>query len=183
LRASLKRLGTERLDLYLLHWRGVVPLAETVEAMERLVEAGKIARWVSNLDIADMAELMAAGGGRCATNQILYNLTRRVPELDLLPWLQARTIPVMAYSPVEQGRLVGHAGLQDLANQKSVTAGQLALAWLLRQPGVLAIPKAASAAHVRDNRAAADLVLDDDDLASLDRAFPRPTQPRPLEMI
>ena len=181
---SLKRLGTDCLDLYLLHWRGSVPLAETVEAMERLVEAGKIARWgVSNLDTNDMAELLAAGGERCVTNQILYNLTRRAPELDLLPWLEARAIPVMAYSPVEQGRLLGDTALRDVAREKGVTPAQIALAWLLRQPGVLPIPKAASVAHVRDNRAAADLILADDDLAALERVFPRPSQPRPLEMI
>jgi diketogulonate reductase-like aldo/keto reductase len=182
--ASLKRLGTDRLDLYLLHWRGSVPLAETVEAMERLVGAGKIVRWgVSNLDTDDMTELIAVGGERCATNQILYNLTRRAPELDLLPWLEERVLPVMAYSPVEQGRRLGHAALGAIAREKAATPAQIALAWLLRQPGVVPIPKAGSAAHVRDNRAAADLSLDDNDLAALDHAFPRPSQPRPLEMI
>jgi len=182
--ASLKRLAVERLDLYLLHWRGNVPLAETVEAMERLVEAGKIARWgVSNLDTDDMQELLEAGGEGCATNQILYNLSRRGPEFELLPWLRQRSIPVMAYSPVEQGRLVGHSALRDVADRKNVTPAQVALAWLLRQPGVIAIPKASSVAHVRDNRAAADLVLDDDDLAALDHAFPKPSRGRPLEML
>jgi len=182
--ASLKRLAVERLDLYLLHWRGNVPLAETVEAMERLVEAGKIARWgVSNLDTDDMQELLEAGGEGCATNQVLYNLARRGPEFELLPWLRQRSIPVMAYSPVEQGRLVGHSALRDVADRKNVTPAQVALAWLLRQPGVIAIPKASSVAHVRDNRAAADLVLDDDDLAALDHAFPKPSRGRPLEML
>ncbi|KQZ28338.1 aldo/keto reductase [Caulobacter sp. Root1472] len=182
--ASLKRLAVERLDLYLLHWRGNVPLSETVEAMERLVEAGKIARWgVSNLDTDDMRELLEAGGEDCATNQILYNLSRRGPEFELLPWLQQRSVPVMAYSPVEQGRLVGHSALRGIADRKNVTPAQVALAWLLRQPGVIAIPKASSVAHVRDNRAAADLVLDDDDLAALDHAFPKPSRGRPLEML
>ncbi|MDR7117418.1 aldo/keto reductase [Caulobacter sp. BE254] len=182
--ASLKRLAVERLDLYLLHWRGNVPLSETVEAMERLVEAGKIARWgVSNLDTDDMRELLEAGGKDCATNQILYNLSRRGPEFELLPWLQQRSIPVMAYSPVEQGRLVGHSALWDVADRKNVTPAQVALAWLLRQRDVIAIPKASSIAHVRDNYAAATLELDDEDLAALDTAFPKPSRRRPLEML
>lgn len=182
--ASLRRLRVETLDLYLLHWRGGVPLAETVEAMERLVDAGKIAGWgVSNLDTDDMEELAAAGGARCATDQILYNLTRRGPEIDLLPWLEQRHIPVMAYSPVEQGRLVDHPALSSIAERKGATAAQVALAWLLRRPGVIAIPKASSIAHVRDNRAAADLHLDTADLATLDQAFRRPRQRKPLEMI
>ena len=182
--ASLKRLGTDRLDLYLLHWRGGVPFAETVEAMEALVAAGKILRWgVSNLDTDDMAELTDAGGGACATDQILYNLTRRGPEHDLLPWLAARAIPVMAYSPVEQGRLVGHAGLVAFARERGTTPARLALAWLLARDGVIAIPKAGRIAHVRDNRTAADLTLDPVDLARLDRLFPRPTRPVPLEML
>jgi diketogulonate reductase-like aldo/keto reductase len=182
--ASLKRLAVERLDLYLLHWRGSVPLAETAEAMERLVEAGKIARWgVSNLDTDDMQDLVAAGGEGCATNQILYNLSRRGPEFELLPWLRQRCVPVMAYSPVEQGRLVGHSALRSIADRKGVTPAQVALAWLLRQPDVIAIPKAGSVAHVRDNRAAADLALDDEDLAALDRVFPKPSHSGPLEML
>ena len=182
--ASLRRLGTDRLDLYLLHWRGRVPLAETVAAMERLVAAGKILRWgVSNLDTDDMAELLDAGGDGCATDQILYNLTRRGPEHDLLPWLARRAIPVMAYSPVEQGRLAGHAALTDIAADIGVTAAQVALAWLLAREGVIAIPKASSAAHVRDNRAAADLTLSADDLARLDAVFPQPHRPIPLEML
>ena len=181
---SLKRIGTDRLDLYLLHWRGRVPLAETAEAMERLVQAGKIARWgVSNLDNGDMAELVAAGGENCATDQILYNLTRRGPEHELLPWMRARAMPVMAYSPVEQGRLVAHPALARIAEGVGATPAQVALAWLLARKDVLAIPKAGSVAHVRENRAAADLVLDEAVLAALDRAFPRPTTPGPLEML
>jgi diketogulonate reductase-like aldo/keto reductase len=182
--ASLERLGTDRLDLYLLHWRGGVPFAETVEAMERLVAAGKILRWgVSNLDTDDMAELIDAGGAACATDQILYNLTRRGPEHDLLPWLAAHAIPVMAYSPVEQGRLVTHPALRALAAEQGATPAQLALAWLLARDAVIAIPKAGSAAHVRDNRAAADLTLDAATLARLDQLFPRPAGPVPLEML
>ena len=182
--ASLERLGTDRLDLYLLHWRGSVPLAETVEAMERLVAAGKIVRWgVSNLDANDMEELVAAGGERCQTDQILYNLTRRGPEHDLIPWLAERRMPVMAYSPVEQGRLLAHRGLAAIASERGVTPAQVALAWLLARDGTIAIPKAGSAAHVRENRAAADLDLSDTDLARLDDVFPRPRGPVPLEML
>uniref|UniRef100_UPI002412FE89 aldo/keto reductase n=1 Tax=Sphingomonas echinoides TaxID=59803 RepID=UPI002412FE89 len=173
--ASLARLGVEQLDLYLLHWRGSVPLAETVEAMERLVADGLIARWgVSNLDADDLAELVAAGGTACMTDQILYNLTRRGPELDLLPWLGERGIPVMAYSPVEQGRLLGNATLRTIAAEFDATPAQVALAWVLRDPSVIAIPKAGSVDHVRDNHAALDLVLDRVLLDRLEAAFPRP---------
>jgi diketogulonate reductase-like aldo/keto reductase len=182
--ASLKRLGTDRIDLYLLHWRGGVPLGETVEAMDVLRAAGKIRHWgVSNLDTADMEELVDAGGGGCATDQILYNLTRRGPELDLLPWLSDRGMPTMAYSPVEQGRLLGHAVLGEIAKRIGASAAQVALAWTLRRGDVIAIPKAGSIDHVRDNRAAADLVLSDDDFAALDKAFPAPTKKRALEML
>jgi diketogulonate reductase-like aldo/keto reductase len=182
--ASLSRLETDRLDLYLLHWRGGVPLAETAEAMERLVDEGKILRWgVSNLDLDDMQELMGAGGAACATDQILYNLSRRGPEFNLLPWLQGRSIPTMAYSPVEQGRLVGHKALKAVAIRKGCTPAQLALAWLLARPGVIAIPKASSREHVRENRESANVVLDDNDIAELDYAFPPPLSRRPLEML
>ncbi len=182
--ASLLRLGTDYLDLYLLHWRGRVPLAETVEAMERLVTAGKIRRWgVSNLDTADMQELVAAGGGACATDQVLYNLTRRGPELDLLPWLAAHRMPVMAYSPVEQGRLLTNRALQHVAARLGVTPAQATLAWVLHQGQVLTIPKTGRVAHVRENRAAADLRLSLTDLSELDAAFPRPSQRQPLAML
>jgi diketogulonate reductase-like aldo/keto reductase len=182
--ASLKRLGTDRLDLYLLHWRGRVPLAETVEAMEDLVAAGKIRRWgVSNLDTPDLEELLTVGGAACATDQVLYNLTRRGPEYDLLPWLADRDLPVMAYSPIEQGRLLENVTLRALAAGLSATPAQVALAWVLRQDQVLAIPKAGSVAHVQENRVAAELHLSVSDLAALDAAFPRPTKRRPLEML
>ncbi|MDQ1155981.1 diketogulonate reductase-like aldo/keto reductase [Sphingomonas sp. SORGH_AS 950] len=182
--ASLDRLGTDRLDLYLLHWRGNVPLSETVEAMERLVAAGKILRWgVSNLDMDDMAELVASGGERCQTNQILYNLTRRGPEYDLIPWLGQHRMPVMAYSPVEQGRLLAHPELAAMARERGVTPALLALAWLLGRDGVLPIPKAGSVAHVRDNRAALDLTLSDAELHRLDWLFPPPRGPEPLAML
>jgi diketogulonate reductase-like aldo/keto reductase len=182
--ASLKRLGTDRLDLYLLHWRGSVPLAETVEAMEALKAEGKVRHWgVSNLDTGDMEELVAAGGGACATDQILYNLTRRGAEHDLLPWLSEHGIPAMAYSPVEQGRLLADRTLATIASNIGATSAQVALAWAMRHDGVIAIPKAGSIDHVRENRAAADLILSDADLATLDAAFPRPRARRPLEML
>lgn len=182
--ASLDRLDTDRLDLYLLHWRGNVPLAETVEAMERLVATGKILRWgVSNLDVDDMAELVASGGEGCQTDQILYNLTRRGPEYDLIPWLAQHQMPVMAYSPVEQGRLVAHPGLVQMAGERDATPAQLALAWLLTRDGILPIPKAGSVSHVRDNRAALDLTLSEAELRRLDDLFPPPRAPEPLAML
>ncbi|WP_433910849.1 aldo/keto reductase [Sphingomonas yabuuchiae] len=182
--ASLDRLDTDRLDLYLLHWRGNVPLAETVEAMDRLVATGKILRWgVSNLDVDDMAELVANGGEGCQTDQILYNLTRRGPEYDLIPWLAQHQMPVMAYSPVEQGRLVAHPGLVQMAGERDATPAQLALAWLLTRDGIFPIPKAGSVSHVRDNRAALDLTLSEAELRRLDDLFPPPRAPEPLAML
>lgn len=182
--ASLKRLGTDRLDLYLLHWRGRVPLAETIEAMEKLVTAGKILRWgVSNLDTADMQELAAAGGTSCATDQILYNLTRRSPEYDLLPWLADRRMPVMAYSPIEQGRLLENSRLKEIATGLGATPAQVALAWVLHQGQLIAIPKAGCVAHVQENRAAAELRLSVSDVAALDAVFPRPDKRLPLEIL
>ena len=182
--ASLRRLGTDRIDLYLLHWRGSVPLAETIQAMEALRAAGKICRWgVSNLGYDDMAELVTAGGSSCAANQILYNLTRRGPEFDLLPYLQAHDIPLMAYSPVEQGRLLRHTALASVAQVCDATPAQIALAWAIQREGVIAIPKASSVAHVRDNRAAADIALSEETLATLDRVFPPPKRARALEML
>jgi diketogulonate reductase-like aldo/keto reductase len=182
---SLARLRTDRVDLYLLHWRGGYPLADTVAGFEALQEAGKIRHWgVSNLDADDMAELLAVpGGAACATDQILYNLLRRGPEWDLMPYLAQHGIPVMAYSPVEQGRLPRSGVLGDVARRHGVTAFQVALAFVLRRPDVIAIPKAATPAHVRENLAALDLILDADDLATLDHAFPPPDGPRPLEML
>ncbi|OXI32100.1 aldo/keto reductase [Burkholderia sp. AU16741] len=183
--ASLKRLRTDRLDLYLLHWRGSVPLAETVEGFDALQRAGKIRHWgVSNFDTADMAELVdEAGGGACATNQILYNLARRGPEFDLLPWLADRRIPAMAYSPVDHGRLPKRSPLDEIARLRGVSVMRVALAWVLAQPGVFAIPKASRIEHVRDNRAALDVVLSDDERAQLDAYFRPPRSKRALEML
>ncbi|MFD4116796.1 aldo/keto reductase [Streptomyces niveus] len=182
---SLKRLRTDRIDLYLLHWRGAVPLAETLEAFEDLLDAGKIRHWgVSNFDPADLRELAALpGGGAAATNQVLYNLTRRGIEYDLLPRCQETGVPVMAYSPVEQGRLLSAQALQAVARRHEATPAQVALAWVLRQSGVIAIPRTGRADHVRENHAALALTLTDDDLAALDDAFPPVRGPVPLEML
>lgn len=181
---SLRRLKTDHIDLYLLHWRGQYPLAETVQAFEALQRAGKIRHWgVSNLDLDDMQELWGVPGGRaCAANQLLYNLSRRGIEWDLRPWLQQRGVPVMAYSPIEQARLLRHKGLLDFARHHGMTAAQAALAWLLAQEGVIAIPKSGTAAHVRDNAAARDMALDAAQRAELDRLFAPPDGPTPLEM-
>lgn len=183
--ASLRRLKTDRLDLYLLHWRGRVPLAETLEAFGRLERDGKIRHWgVSNFDTDDMEELAALDNGtRVAANQVLYNLSRRGIEYDLLPWCRTRHVPVMAYSPLEQGRLMGRKGLQAVAARLGATPAQVALAWVLRQPGVIAIPKSGRPERVRENRAALDITLAPDDLAELDDAFAPPTRKIALEMI
>jgi diketogulonate reductase-like aldo/keto reductase len=182
---SLRRLKTDRLDLYLLHWPGSVPIAETVEGFEALKAAGKIRHWgISNFDVGEMEELAGvAGGEACATNQILYNLSRRGPEHDLMPWHAARGIPTMAYSPIEQGRLRTTGALAEVAGKHGATPYQVALAWVMRRPDVIAIPKAARAEHVRENRAALDLTLDADDLSALDAAYPPPKRKKPLEMI
>ncbi|TPK67873.1 aldo/keto reductase [Mesorhizobium sp. B2-4-19] len=182
---SLKRLRTDRIDLYLLHWPGSVPLAETVEAFEALKKAGKIRHWgVSNFDTEDMEGLAGLpGGGNVQTNQVLYNLVRRGPEFDLAPWSRKRGIPLMAYSPVEQGALARNARLDAVAARHNATAAQIALAWVMHQEGVIAIPKASSQEHVRQNFAALDIELTGEDLADLDRAFPPPTRRRGLEMI
>lgn len=182
---SLARLRTDCIDLYLLHWRGNVPFAETVDAFECLQREGKIRHWgVSNLDPADMAELYATpGGNRVATDQVLYNLTRRGIEWDLLPWCAERNIPVMAYSPIEQGRLSDEPGLGDLAAEIGLSAAQLALAWVLSRKNVVAIPKAGSRSHVDENFAALTHSLDHAVLARLDRLFPPPHRATPLAML
>jgi len=182
---TLKRLGTDRLDLYLLHWRGQIPLAETVAAFERLRADGKIVRWgVSNFDTADMCELFAlAEGRRCATNQVLYHLGERGIEWDLLPWLREHRMPVMAYSPLGQGALLRDPQLASIARRSGWTPAQIALRWLLRSPDVLAIPESADLEHIRDNRAAANLQLDRRTLVAIDAAFPPPSGPTPLSVV
>jgi diketogulonate reductase-like aldo/keto reductase len=182
---SLRRLGTDRLDLYLLHWRGSVPLDETLDAFAALVDAGKIRYWgVSNFDVIDMIELWGlAGGSEVATDEVLYNLTRRGIEYDLMPWCSDRHIPIIAYSPIEQGRLLGHRELKNVAARYNAKPAQIALAWVLRHDGVVAIPKAANVAHVRENHAALAIHLTREDLAALDRAFPAPTEAIPLAML
>lgn len=181
---SLRRLGTDRLDLYLLHWRGGVPLAETVAAFETLKDQGKILGWgVSNFDMDDMEELASAPGGKSVeTNQVLYNLASRGIDYDLLPQSAKDGIPVMAYSPVGQGALTRDRRLAAIGERHGATAAQIALAWTMRHPNVISIPKAAGLGHVRENRAALDIRLTEADLAELDAAFPPPRRKRPLDM-
>lgn len=182
---SLRRLKTDYLDLYLLHWRGSIPLAETLTAFQQLQQAGKIRDYgVSNFDVADMTEAEGIKGGEAiATNQVLYNLSRRGIEWDLLPWCRQHHIPMMAYSPVEQGRLLRHRQLQSIAAQVGATPAQVAIAWLLHQENVIVIPKSSSVRHVEENKAALNLQLPPEILTTLDAAFPAPPQPVALEML
>lgn len=185
---SLERLATDYLDLYLLHWRGSVSLRETLEAFQVLKQQGRIREYgVSNFDVDDMEEAATLpGGGEIAANQVLYNLKRRGVERALLPWCRERRVPVMAYSPLEEGagrqkKLLTNAELRAVAQRHGATPAQVALAWLLRQDGVLTIPKAGSPAHIRENRLALELMLTDEDLAQLGRAFPPARRRTPLE--
>ena len=182
---SLARLATDRIDLYLLHWRGNAPFAETLEALTKLQADGKIRHYgVSNLDLADMQELIALKDGKgVAASQLLYNLSRRGIEWDLLPWLRAKRIPVMAYSPLEQGRLVKHRGLVSFAATHGMTPTQAALAWLLAQDDVIVIPKCGNAARMTENFGAIEISLTPRQLAELDAIFPPPAGPRALEML
>jgi diketogulonate reductase-like aldo/keto reductase len=182
---SLKRLATDRIDLYLLHWRGSIPLAETLEGFQLLQRDGKIRHYgVSNFDRADMAEWFALqGGDTVAADQVLYNLAHRGPEWDLVPWCREHNVAVMAYTPLGSGRMLGNRGLGEIARRHSATPAQIALAWLLRQDGTIAIPKASRPEHVRENRGALDIVLAEEDLAALDRAFPPPRGKSPLGML
>jgi diketogulonate reductase-like aldo/keto reductase len=182
---SLKRLDTDHIDLYLLHWRGRYPLKDTLAGFQTLQRDGLIKAWgVSNFDVGDMEELAAlSGGAAVATNQVLYNLARRGVEADLVPWCRERGIPIMAYSPVEQGRILRDRTLARVAERNDATPAQVALAWLLRQDDMMVIPKATSLDHVRENRAALDLQLGEADLAELARAFPPPRGARPLEVL
>lgn len=182
---SLDRLQTDRIDLYLLHWRGSVPLAETVEAFEHLKQNGKIRYWgVSNFDPGDMRALLSTPSGEgCAANQVLYHLGERGIEWDLLPDCRKRAIPVMAYSPLGQAAILGKPVLTRIAAKHGVMPATIALAWVLRNEGVIAIPKSSDIDRTRENAAAAELVLDGDDLVALDRTFPPPTSARPLAML
>lgn len=187
---SLRRLGTDRLDLYLLHWRGNVPLEETIRAMETLQQQGKILRWgVSNFDVDDLQELLEEPGGTgCATNQVLYHLASRGIEFDLLPACQQHQMPVMAYCPLAQaGRLrqalFSDTTLVEIAQQKGISVAQLLLAWVIRKEGVMAIPKASSQAHVKENAAALHIRLSDDELARINKAFPPPRHKMALDIV
>jgi diketogulonate reductase-like aldo/keto reductase len=182
---SLKRLNTDYLDLYLLHWRSSIPLAETLDAFQTLQQSGKIRSYgVSNFAVKDMeAASHQPGGSGITTNQVLYNLMRRGIEWDLLPWCRQHQMPIMAYSPIEQGRLLTHPILKAMAQSRNVTAAQVAIAWLLHQDHVIVIPKSSRIEHVEQNRAALDLQLSGDELNRLNAAFSSPTQPTPLEML
>lgn len=182
---SLRRLGTDRIDLYLLHWRGGVPFAETMDVFQELQQAGKIRHYgVSNLDLDDMQELTSVPGGQAVqTNQLLYNLTRRGIEWDLLPWLREQGIPMMAYSPIEQGRLVGDPDLEDFARRHGMTSAQVALAWLLANEDVIAIPKTIHRERLKENLAALEHPLNSAQLQELDELFLPPTGPSPLEIL
>jgi diketogulonate reductase-like aldo/keto reductase len=183
---SLKRLRIEVIDLYLLHWRGSVPLAETVETFEKLRSFGKIRRWgVSNFDVEDMEDLLVIeNGANCAANQVLYNLQHRESESGLLPWSLKNNIPIMAYSPVGHGRgLLNNATLEKVAERHAATPAPIALAWVLRQSGVITIPKSTNQAHVRDNARAVAIELTKQDLGEMDRAFPPPNSKQPVAML
>ena len=182
---SLNRLATDRIDLYLLHWRGSYPLAETVEAFERLKAAGKIRQWgVSNLDAGEMIELAGVpNGGACAANQVLYHLSERGIEHDLLPQCAKSGVAIMAYSPLAQGAILKNAALKKVAERHGVTAAAIAIAWSMRHPNVISIPKTSSIERLRENTRALDVVLDATDLADLDKAFPAPRRKAPLAML
>ena len=188
--ASLRRLGTDRIDLYLLHWRGGIPLADTIAAMEALIAQGKILRWgVSNLDADDMQALWSAAGGEaCATDQVLYHLASRGIEYDLLPWCRTHRVPLMAYCPLAQAGklrsgLMESAAVRDVADALGATPAQVLLAWVISREGVMAIPKAATVRHVEQNAAALSLTLPQEALEKLDRAFPAPGRKTPLDVV
>ena len=182
--ASLRRLGTDRIDLYLLHWRGNYALEDTLTGFEALQKAGKIRHWgVSNFDVEDMEELLAVGGAAVAANQVLYNLGRRGIEHDLIGWSEAHRVPIMAYSPIEQGRLAGDRTLAEIAKRRDASPAQIALGFVLSRPGMIAIPKASNLGHVRENAKSAEIELSVADLAALDAAFAPPRRKQALEML
>jgi len=182
---SLERLATDRIDLYLLHWRGSTPLAETLEGFQRLQRDGKIRHHgVSNFDQADMAEWAALeGGDAVVANQLLYNLARRGPESNLVPWCHEHGVAIMAYTPLGTGGMLRSAALGEISRRHDATPAQIALAWLLGREGTIVIPKASRPEHVRENRGALDMALTDEDITALDRAFPPPRGERPLGML
>ena len=181
---SLKRLGTDRIDLYLLHWPGRVPYGETIDVFKELRAEGKIRHFgVSNLDVDDLETWFAAGGDQCATNQVIYNTTRRGIEFDLLPWCRERGMPVMAYSPMEQGRLAGQPVLEEIGPRYGVSSLEIALAWVLRDPNIIAIPKSVTPDRIDANMASLESRLSDDDLAMIDASFPAPNGKMHLEML
>lgn len=182
---SLKRLKTDVIDMYLLHWQGAYPFMETIAGMMNLLEAGKIRHWgVSNMDVAEMDDIFSFAEGRsCAVNQILYNLSRRGVEYDLLPWCTGERLAVMAYSPVEQGRILENQTLCAIAERHNATPARIALAWVLENPRLMAIPKAGKAEHVRENSKCLEIVFTPEDLRELDAAFPPPKRKEPLEML
>jgi diketogulonate reductase-like aldo/keto reductase len=184
-RASLRRLGTDHLDMYLLHWQGRVPLAETVQGFEELVQAGLIGCWgVSNFDAPDLDRLVSVpGGDQVQTDQVLYNLGRRGPEYDLIPRCRQAGMPLMAYSPVDHGRLLEHSAVRDMATVKGVTPAQLAIAWVLRIPDVSVVAKASTRAHVTENRAAMEISFSQAELEQLEAMFPPPSSKEPLDML
>jgi diketogulonate reductase-like aldo/keto reductase len=187
---SLKRLGLDHIDLYLLHWRGNHPLKDTVAAMQALVAAGKIGHWgVSNFDLDDLQELASLSGDKtpgpqgCATNQVYYSLSERGPEFSLLPWMRERQMPLMAYSPIDQGALVSDSALEAIARPRGLTAAQVALAWISSQPGVLAIPKAGTLKHLQENLAASQIELDASERQAIETRFAPRRRKTPLAMI
>jgi diketogulonate reductase-like aldo/keto reductase len=182
---SLARLAIDRIDLYLLHWRGSTPLAETVDAFEQLVHQQRIARWgVSNFDVADMQELCSLTAGvHCTANQVYYSASRRGVEFDLLPWLQSHRMALMAYCPFDEGRLLGDRTLAAIGSKHGVSSAQVALAWLLAKPGVIAIPKAGRVQHMLENAAAVNIDLDAEDIAQIDRRWPAPTRKQALTVV
>lgn len=174
---SLQRLGTDHIDLYLLHWIGRYPFSETVRALVELQQEGKILSWgMSNLDVADMERVLSLPHGKdCAANQVLYNLRDRGIEYDLIPWSEQHKIPIMAYTPLGEGRLRNHETLLEIARRHDATPTQVMLAWAMRTGNVIAIPKAGSIAHVEENARSLDIALTEKDLCDIDKAFPAPT--------